>query len=618
MFSIKVRKIPKFFLSLFFISASAFAWAEVYSENQLIPAEHWIYDALYTLYNENASALIMDTAPLSVYEIKQSLNYVDYERLSDSGKLLYDRVEDYLFDKRSVFNMEPVHLGFNIQFHPSFMWKSNPDTEWSFATDYCGDNSNDAASDYYGDTYTDPFLRLPLYLDFADLIVIDMQASIGKKFRAMKGDYNFTNIILDGADYDIGWPVNANASTGYVFNNGLAVNFHVARTGLQMGHTQLGSIIYNNTFQTDFYANLRLSGKKLKYEMTLAQVDKESYLYLHNIDFTIWPWLKLGALEGTYINAPFEIRYLNPLIIMHSFMGWQQYNNGGYDSYFYDESHFCAYLGIKFDIVAAKNFRIYGLMAQTEIQPPTELGSPEANARPDGIGFQLGLDAQHPDNHGGWYYYNIEGIYTHPWLYVKDGPAWSLYKSNNVGYAMSWIGSPLGPDALGGITSVEYKQTDKWSAKLSYKFVAHGENTFDMFSKHNYLDPDGKEDEKKEDPYKDLSDEDYLKKLNEEKTSGLLPEGDVATYFPAVRRKKGITKAYKLTDEEAAEIARDWWLSGCKQFTNVITLEGSYKFNKYFKLEGKAAYEFIFNNQNKNGNFANGVELELAGTVRVF
>lgn len=54
MFSIKVRKIPirkipKFFLSLFFISASAFAWAEVYSENQLIPAEHWIYDALYTL-----------------------------------------------------------------------------------------------------------------------------------------------------------------------------------------------------------------------------------------------------------------------------------------------------------------------------------------------------------------------------------------------------------------------------------------------------------------------------------------------------------------------------------------------------------------------------------------
>ena len=65
-------------------------FAESYSASQLIPAEHWIYDSLYMLYNESGEALVMDTAPLSVGEIRQSLSYIDYEKLSYTYNIYYE------------------------------------------------------------------------------------------------------------------------------------------------------------------------------------------------------------------------------------------------------------------------------------------------------------------------------------------------------------------------------------------------------------------------------------------------------------------------------------------------------------------------------------------------
>lgn len=562
---------------------------ETYSANQLIPAEHWIYDALYVLYGENASAFLLDTAPLSVNEIRQSITYIDYERLSDTGKKLYDRVIEYLDEKKLLFDMKPVHVGVNFNFHPAVIAKTNDDIDWSFATDFAGKAEGyGPASDYYGNTYTAPFLRIPLYIDFADIAVIDCQASISKNYWGLKQPDFFTNnIIMKGSDFEFCWPVNANASTGYVFQNGiakgLAINFHVARTGLQFGHTETGSVIYNDTFATDFYTNLRLSGRKLKYEMTVAEIDHTKFLYLHSIDFTMWNWLKLGVLEGTLLHEPFELRYLNPLMIMHSFASWTDYCDEEELKY-YGEAHVCAYMGIKFDIVPCKNFRIYGLFSQTEVQPPTEQGTPEDDSIPDGLGFQLGFDLSLPDQYGGIWKYNLEGVYTNPYLYVKHGADWSMYRETYImshseeGPVCSWIGSPFGPDALGGQLKVEYKQLDKWNVGAAYLFMAHGANSFGMFK--NKTKRDGRE---------------------------------FYDYYPAAKYRLG-----EMSAEESKAVARDWWLSGCVSYTNRITLSGSYRFNEHFQVEGQASYNLIFNNHNINGNHQQGAEFSLAGTYYLF
>ena len=564
-------------------------FAETYSSSQLIPAEHWIYDAMYMLYNESAEAWVMDSAPLSVGEIRQSLSYIDYENLSLSGQKTYDRINEYLDDKKFTINMMPIKVGFNISLNPAFMAKTNSDIEWSYGTDFTGVNKttgDDAfgpANDYYGNFMTAPFLKAPLYIDFCDIAIIDCQASVSKNYWGMTDNYNFTNVFYTPGDFEFCWPINANASIGYVFKNGLAVNFHVARQGLQYGHTQTGSIIYNDTFTTDFYAQLRVSGKKLKYEMAVTQVDNTKYLYTHQIDFTLWKWLKLGILEGTLLNKPFEIRYFNPLMIMHSFASWTQYSDPWEEKY-YGESHICAYMGIKFDIIPYKNIRIYGLFAQTEIQPPTELGTPEANSIPDGIGVQMGIEVQNGDKFGGMYKFVLEGIYTHPWLYFKHGADWSMYRKslcmtrNGSVPICTWIGSPFGPDSLGGQLTAEYKYIDKWSADFSYLFLAHGQNSFGLFS-HKTI-RDGRE---------------------------------FYNYYPAAKYLLG-----ELNADEAATIARSWGLTGVIQYTNRITLHGKYKLNEHFNFEAQVMYSFIFNNNAIEGNFQHGLEAGIAATYNLF
>jgi len=583
-----IKKITSSFaLLIAFLTVNLYA--ESYSSSQLIPAEHWIYDGLYTLYNESAEAFVMDSAPLSVGEIKQCLTYIEYEKLSYSSQKIYDRINEYLNDKKFTFDMMPIKVGFNVSFNPALMGKTNPDIEWSYATDYTGVNSDNdktgfgTASNYYSSFLTAPFLRLPIYIDFCDIGIIDCQASVSKSYWGMAENYNFTNVFYKPEHFEFTWPINANASIGYVFKNGLSVNFHVARQGLQYGHTQTGSIIYNNTFATDFYTQLRISGKKLKYEMAVVQIDNSKYLYTHQIDFILWKWLKLGILEGTLLNKPFELRYLNPLMIMHSFASWTNYSDPWEDKY-YGESHICAYMGIKFDIVPYKNIRIYGLFAQTEIQPPTELGTPEANSIPDGIGLQLGIEVQHGDKAGGMYKFVLEGIYTHPYLYIKHGADWSMYRksfsmtSNGSVPVCTWIGSPFGPDSLGGEFSAEYKYLDKWSAECSYLFLAHGENSFGLFN--NKTIRDGRE---------------------------------FYDYYPAAKYRLG-----ELSAAEAEALARSWALTGVVQYTNRIKLHGKYKLNEHFSFEGQVIYSFIFNNNAILNNFQQGLEAGISATCNLF
>ena len=99
----KIRNVFSFIAILLTVTFSNKLTAETYSANQLIPAEHWIYDAMYMIYNDQAEVFLMDSAPLSVNELRLSLSYIDYENLSDSAQKLYDRVNEYLDEKKLTF-----------------------------------------------------------------------------------------------------------------------------------------------------------------------------------------------------------------------------------------------------------------------------------------------------------------------------------------------------------------------------------------------------------------------------------------------------------------------------------------------------------------------------------
>lgn len=565
-----------------------------HSSQQLVPAGHWVYDAVSSLCLESKFLSIADNAPLSVLELKFYLSTIDYDNLSYEGKILYDRTLEYLNERKFAIDLKPVKIGVNLEVNPTVIARTNENVAWSMSTDYTCDMAGYISeSTYTGNDFTKPLAVIPLVFDFSDLFVIETQFSIGaSQFGLLKDDYFNHNLRYDISQYDFYTPKTAYASFGHVFDTGWGFNIHVARSGLQIGNAATDSIIYNSTFDTNVYFHTEVFSRRFKYEMNVIEINhsdnEEKFMYLHSMEIIPWKWLKIGFLEGTLINGGFSLRYMNPLMILHSFGTWTEMNSD-WEEKVYGEAHTCAYMGLSLEILPCKNTRIYCLYAQDEIQPPTELTSDTARAVPDGWGYQGGVEIKIPEEHGGWYALGFEGIYTTPYLYIKQAKEWSLYsyrynmQSNGSTPMCSWIGTPFGPDAIGFQTKFGYTKPEKWSAEGNYLFLAHGTNSFGIFSEYS--------------KYRDVYGIEHV----------------YNSYYPAVKYKTGAVSA-----SEAESMARDFRLTGTVQFTNQIAVKGSYSFNKHVKAKGQLMYQFIFNNNNTADNFEHGIELSLGAECRLF
>ncbi len=632
------KMIKKGYILVFaaFFSFCSFLNAETYGSQQLIPAGHWVYDALFMLSNETQRTSFATNAPISVGELKMYLNLVPYEKLGDAGKNLYDKLSDYLGEKAFKFDMGPVYFGFNLNAAPGVLYKSNSELDWSFATDYTGhknsvngydillpenyrdkaDGSNidwdkvqkteksekptingsgnnknieiakyGAYSGFINSYGSKSFAELPLYLGWGDYFIIQSGITLAKSFWGMEKDSNVTNIFYNTSDMDFFWPKYAYGSAGKTFEK-WGVNVSFGRQGLQIGKTLTGSVIYNSTFETEGYFQLNLYSPRMKYNLDVVQVSTDKYLYMHSVEARpLFDWIRFGIMEATLVQSGFEIKHLNPLMIMHSFGSWEDSDYvSDVEKEYYGEAHICQYMGISLELTPFKYSRLYFLYAQNEMQTPFELGSANANSIPDGIGFQAGFELTVPDKNNGWWTGTLEGVYTTPFCYIKQGADWSLYstrndmQSNSSVPLCSWIGSPFGPDAIGFQARVGYSQISKWNAELDYLFLAHGTNSFGLCN--NTIEIDGKK---------------YY------------------AYYPSVLRKMGL-----ITDEEAENIARTYVLTGSVQFTNRITAKASYNIAPHMSLSGRATYSFIFNNKNEEGNFAHGFEGSLIFEYKLF
>ena len=93
-----MKKIISLLTALVILSAASFA--QVYSGRQAIPAGHWIYDSLYYLNLEQKKTSTLDNAPLTVDELYLNFEQIDKEKLSDSGKAVYEKAEGFFERKK--------------------------------------------------------------------------------------------------------------------------------------------------------------------------------------------------------------------------------------------------------------------------------------------------------------------------------------------------------------------------------------------------------------------------------------------------------------------------------------------------------------------------------------
>ena len=549
---------------LFFICPKITS-AQIFNDSQILPPGHWIYDALTLLSMEQKTVFFDENSMMSAAEIKYYFSQLDYDILSQEGKNLYQKTKDFLFEHDSLIDLGPFRFDIDTDLALEFYYKSNPDIDWTF-------NYN----------YKNHLAVFPIKIGFSDYVTIESDPFLGKSHYGASNPYNFTNVPYKYGDIEYLCCRFAYGSAGAAFN-GWGVNANIGKEGFRIGNSKTGSIIYNDTFETDAYFNLNLWTDYLKYSLDIIQICNTNWMYIHEFCIRPHKTFKLSVLEGSMLNAPFELRYLNPFMIMHQFASWTQYEN---PSMFYKENHFCAYLAGLFEWTPFPYFKLYGLYAQNELQLPTERDK-EGSLIPDSLGAQLGVDIQIPsDAMHGWWNYWAEVIYASPYLYIKQNPESSLYRTRGDNLVLdtmnTWIGTPFGPDCFGVKTGTKFKAGTKWSIGVNYLFLAKGEHDFSIFSRKDEVN------------------------------------SDIYDYYPITYYKLHETSSdAELYYNKALQDSRNMWLTGIPEYTNQIEIEANYNFTSKLSLSNKFVYTYIINNKHKVLN-ANGIEIDLSLTYNLF
>lgn len=586
-------KTKKNFFSLIFIFFVTFMYAQITNDSQLIKANHWVYDAMYTLSYDSKEVLFLDNPPISVGELKFNLSQLDYEKLSESGKVLYDDVYNFLYTTNYLKKEKFIDIINKIR-NIETTEKSNLETEEKFtrvSADlkltpelYARTNKEiDSTVTYY---YKDWPFNLPLIFGIANNFALEFDLTFGKNYETSKFTDSFTNIPINFEQLEFEYPRYAYGNTGVYFDKwGLSAT--VGKEGFTIGKTKLGSAIYNSTFETDAYSVLNAYSPNFKYNLVFTQVEKEKFLYLHNFNFKLFQNLKFSITEGGLRNGPIELRYLNPAMFLHSFYcSFQDFPEGTSTKYNL-ASHYSSYLGVSMDYYPIKNLRIYALWANTELQTPSELTSTYGKLLPDGYSWQGGFEYSIPSKDLGFFNINSEFLYACPFLYIKQSPDWSMVKIREdfkrEKDVITWIGTPFGPDTFAFNFNVGYNKTQNWSVNLGYLLTLKGEINTDTILQTAKSKVDSDDDT------------------------------EYPSYYPLVAHLLGLISA-----EDGIEIARQKWLSGTIQYRNDISISGEYYFSSFFKVAAQGTYSFVFNNKHAEGNFQQGVELKLSCTCQLF
>jgi hypothetical protein len=244
-----------------------------------------------------------------------------------------------------------------------------------------------------------------------------------------------------------------------------------------------------------------------KYTAEVTQYEVNKYQYMHYLQIRPYRKISVSLAEGVMVNAPLELRFLNPLTVFHGYESYKSY--GDYNKELgltnpsdpNDPANYTAidpvggsrigsYFGVKIEFQPVKYFRIYGLFSMDQFQLPIEESNWKESLTPNAMAVQAGFDAAVPSPRGYWRF-GLEGVYVQPYMYVLWDKKWSFYKEVPEVEQMDlnyWTGTPFGPDSIAGTFWVGYEDIpSKWSLELGFVFSAQGRRSgFDIFNDNSY------------------------------------------------------------------------------------------------------------------------------------
>jgi len=470
------------FCFIFFCLFSAIKLYPLPPQKQIQPGD-WAYDAIAILSREQGKVFFTDSR-ITVTQLEKFLEELDENLLSESGLVIYDKLAAYIkSEPPKNYQYDALSLWFDLALQPELYYKSNENNMW-----------------IYDDHPRNPVLQFPWGFSLGSNITAEMELYFGQNEYAATLHDNYVNVPLDPvAQADIHFPRRAYVSAGLPIGMASGVNLAVGIGDNFFGRTRTGSIIISDYLERTVYAQISMYSPVLKYTVQMLQYEVNKYQYMHYLQIRPHRTLSIGLAEGVMVNAPMELRFLNPFTIFHSYESYKTYRNYNNDLG-NDEikdpnghSRIGSYLGVKLDYQPVHNLRLYGLFVMDVLNLPMKKTHWMEGLYPDAIGFQAGSEFSFPVN-GGYLEFGLEGVYTYPYLYIMWDKGWSFYKEVPELDVMEpplryWTGTPFGPDTIAGTLWGGFRSSSNWYGGLSFTFSAQGERSqltvFDHFDDPN-------------------------------------------------------------------------------------------------------------------------------------
>lgn len=453
-------------------SVSCFCFADT-PYALFVDNHHWIYDAMHILSVESRQATIADRQPLSKGELAEHFSAFEQANIQPESDALYSVMQDYFSEHRFLVNKKYLHFDVNGLF--------------SLQGQYVYARQNEVRSDsFFRYNRTPPVISVPMQVMFTPYVNFFTNLAFKKNYWAAEQSYPYTNLPLESNAFDAGFPM----QTGITFGNGFC-NLTIGRGALNIGRSLSGSVLLADGVDRLDYMTASFFHKKVRLSLNVLELEPTRFVFSHEAAFRPFDWMAIRFYEGVVVNAPFDPKYLNPMMIFHNYFGWREdtFNKKAVPGEAGKSSVGCQ-LGLSLDIVPVRGFRLYGQYGQNQFQTSFELkSSPEARNIPNSFGGLIGAEYIRPFTFG---HLSVTGefFYANPWMYIMENKRISLYHrrkdtvaahGNSSTDIMMWVANPYGPDTMGCFLQCALTEPKKYGAKFRYRFLVKGENEEKFF-----------------------------------------------------------------------------------------------------------------------------------------
>ena len=465
----------KRFIVILLLSLEMFALAVAEAPYALfVENDHWIYDAMHILSVESRQTTLADRQPLSKGELAEYFSSFDNAVIPQASEPLYRMMQGYFSDHPFLFRRKYFAFDVNGIFTLQGQYVHNPENEVRL----------DSFLRY---NRTPAIVAVPMHVMFTSYIDFFVNLSLKKNYWAAVLSYPYTNVPLEGNAFEAAFPTQAGLSLG-----GRFFNFTIGRGALNIGRSLAGSMLLADTVDRMDYITATFFYKKVRLSLNVVELEPTRFVFSHEAAFRPIEWLAIRLYEGIVLNAPFDPKYLNPMMIFHNFFGWREKTFNANASEESGKSSIGCQFGLGVDIVPVRGLRLYGQYGQNQFQTSFELKNyPAARNIPNSLGGLAGIEYIHPFSFG---HFSVTGefLYANPWMYIMENKHISLYhrrrdtvagKGKTNSYIEQWVANPYGPDTIGAFLQLVLTEPQKYRAKFGYRFLVKGEN------EDNFFDP---------------------------------------------------------------------------------------------------------------------------------